>query len=268
MGMSEVIALVRASWLSATSYRFSFVISLGALAVGIVPMYFVAGAIQPVVADSIRTEGGHYFGFLLVGLMTFWFLTSAVGSLPSALGSHIGSGTLEALLNTPARLPLLFLGLCSYPLLWTAARAGLMVVTGALLGATFAWTSFLLGFPVLLLIVLVHVPFALVSSAAVLIFRTPTPLNTAVLSLSMLLGGVYYSTSVIPSWMGNLSQFVPLTYGLRALRRLVLEDMPLSAVMGDLTVLILFGLGLWTVGLAAFVHGLRYARRAGTLSHY
>jgi ABC-2 type transport system permease protein len=266
--MAEVIALVRASWLVATSYRLSFLISLGGLVVGVVPMYFIAGAIQPVVAESIRTEGGQYFGFLLVGIITYSFMATAVGTLPSSLSGMIGSGTLEALLNTPARLPRLLLGFCAYPLLWTTVQASLMVTVGALFGAAFAGSSLFVGLPLVLLIVLTYVPFGLISASFVLMFRTATPLNQVVLAVSMLLGGVYYSTTVIPSWMGAVSHVVPLTYGLRALRRVVLEGMPVGAVRADLAILLLFAAVLWAVGVAAFAYALRYSRHAGTLSHY
>ena len=39
------------------------------------------------------------------------------------------------------------------------------------------------------------------------------------LAASTLLGGVYYPTTVIPSWLASASEFVPLGYGLRALRQ-------------------------------------------------
>jgi hypothetical protein len=69
--MRETLALMRASWLTATSYRLGMVMSLGGLIVTILPMYFVAGALQPVLADRISTEGGQYFGFLVVGVLAF-----------------------------------------------------------------------------------------------------------------------------------------------------------------------------------------------------
>jgi ABC-2 type transport system permease protein len=266
--MREVLALVRSSWLVITSYRLNFLISLAALAVGVVPMYFVTNAIQPVVAHSIRNEGGQYFGFFLVGMVTYTFIVTAVGSLPAAISSAIGSGTLEALLNTPARLPLLLAGFSSFPLLWTSFRASITVLVGAAFGAAFVWDHLALGLPILLLIILAYLPFGLITSALILVFRTATPLNTGVIAVSSLLGGVYYSTTVIPSWIGAFSSFVPATFGLRALRRIVLEGMPVSAVMGDVASLVLFVVVLWGVGMAAFVFALRYARRAGTLSHY
>jgi hypothetical protein len=59
---------------------------------------------------AIRTEGSHYFAFLLVGMVTMQFLTSALNTLPGAIGSGIGSRMLEAVLTLSA-----FLGGVYYP---------------------------------------------------------------------------------------------------------------------------------------------------------
>jgi ABC-2 type transport system permease protein len=266
--MREVLALTRASWQVMTSYRLGFLLSIAGLIAGVIPMFFIADALQPVVADSIRDEGGQYFGFLLLGYVAYTFLLPAVGALPGAMAGGIASGTLEALLNTPARLPFLLLGFSSAQMALIAVRAAVMLAAGAVLGAGFVVAGFGWGIPVLILIIAAYLPFGLISAALVLVFRTPTPLNTGVLAVSALLGGVYYSTSVIPSWMGYLPPFVPLTYGLRALRRAMLQGAGFTDIAGDLGMLVLLAAVLWLVGTAAFLAGLRYARRAGTLSHY
>jgi ABC-2 type transport system permease protein len=89
-----------------------------------------------------------------------------------------------------------------------------------------------------------------------------------VLLLSGLLGGVYYPTSVIPSWIQSLSSVVPLTYGLRALRRVWLDGVGYREVLPDVLTLAAMALVLLALGIGAFVTGMRYARRAGTLAHY
>jgi len=90
--MREALALMRASWLTATSYRLGMLMSIGGLIVTILPMYFVAGALQPVIAERISNEGGHYFGFLVVGVLTFSFLSTAVNAVSGAVASGIATG--------------------------------------------------------------------------------------------------------------------------------------------------------------------------------
>ena len=266
--MREALALVRASWLTASSYRLGMMMSLGGLIVTILPMYFVAGALQPVLADRISTEGGNYFGFLVVGVLAFSFLSTAVNAVPGAIGSGISTGTLEAMLSTRARLRALIAGLVGYAFTWTAVRAALTIVMAVLLGVRLSAAHSGIALLILALIVMAYFGIGLVAAAMVLAFRTTGPLPQVVLLLSGLLGGVYYPTSVIPSWIQSLSSVVPLTYGLRALRRVWLDGLALREVIPDVVTLAGMAIGLLALGVAVFAIGMRYARRAGTLAQY
>ena len=114
---------------------------------------------------------------------------------------------------------------------------------------------------ILLLIAVAYIPFASLAASAILAFRTAGPFATAVLTVSSLLGGVYYPTQVVPSWLHQVSAFVPLTYGLRALRRTILEQASFATIAPDLIAL-LFAVVLFGVSFLAFSWALRYARRA------
>jgi ABC-2 type transport system permease protein len=118
------------------------------------------------------------------------------------------------------------------------------------------------------LIVLAYVPFGILGAAAVLAFRTTGPLPAVVLTGSAFLGGVYYPTEVIPSWLEQLSAVIPLTYGLRALRRTFLEGLPLGSVSGDLAILVGFIVVLMGASVLLFGKALKYARRTGSLALY
>ena len=91
-------------------------------------------------------------------------------------------------------------------------------------------------------------------------------------------GGVTYPPSLVttavsrysdaPPWIGRLTEVVPLTYGLRAVRQLTIDDAPLRAVLADVGTLSLFCLVFLTVGSLAMRYALRRARAEGTLSQY
>src|SRR5690606_15686578 len=121
---------------------------------------------------------------------------------------------------------------------------------------------------ILVLLVLAHFPIGIIAASMILIFRTAGPFVAGVMAASSLLGGVYYSTSVIPDVVQPLAAFVPLTYGLRAFRRTLLSGEPLSVVAGDVTVLAGFTIVLLVVSLLLFGWSLRYAQRAGSLAQY
>jgi ABC-2 type transport system permease protein len=213
-------------------------------------------------------EGEQYFGFLVVGIAVTYFLGFAMRSLPGAISGGIRSGTLEALLATPTGLPTLLAGMLSYSFVLTVTRAAILLVAMAALGSPFAWTRLPLSVFILALIILAHLPIGLFSAALHLAFRTSGPLASGVLAASTLLGGVYYSTTVIPEVIRPLAAVFPLTYGLRALRRTLLAGEPLSVVGTDLMILTGFAVVLLSLGLWAFRWALNYSRRTGTLAQY
>lgn len=263
-----LLAMVRAGWLAAASYRISMVTSLLWLGLSMVPIFFITSALDPIMAKAIENEGGQYFAFLLAGNATIVLVLFAVNALPTALRSGINNGSLESMLYTPTPVPVLMAGMVSYSFLWNVARVAVLICAGWVLGARGSTGGLVPGGLILLLIVLVHLPFGLFEAAVVVAFRVRTPVATVVLTLSTLLGGVYFPTHVIPSWMGELSAFLPLTYGLRALRRVALDGAPLISVASDIAKLSAFMVILLAGSVAAFAWALRYARRSGTLGHY
>lgn len=266
--MRVTLALLRASWLAASSYRLRMLLAVLSLGFTVLPIYYVAGALQPTMADVIAGEGRQYFSFVLVGMATLSLAMVGTQTLPSAIGSGITSGTLEALVGTPARMPSIVAGMLSYQLVWAVVRAVVLLGIGTLFGATLAWGNVLSGLLVLPLVVLPYVALGVVAGALVLAFRTAGPLPQLAIGVSGMLGGVYFPTHVVPAWLEDVSTYIPLTYGLRALRQVWLEGASLQAVRGDLLVLVATNVALLVVAAASFWMALTHARRAGTLGHY
>lgn len=266
--MREWLALVRASWQTESSYRLNMALSVISLALVVVPLYFVSNALQPVMASTISSQSAEYFAFTLVGALTFSLAAASLSALPTALGSAIGRGTLEAFLATPTHPGLLFAGMSGYTILWALLRGLVLLLAGMALGVHIALANAFTSLAILALLLLAYAGIGMVAAAMLLCFRTTGPLLSATLTVSTFFGGVYYPTHVIPTWLQKVSSVVPMTYGLRALRQSALRGASFGAVaddaarlFGETCLLVVFG----SVCLAA---ALRYARRTGTLSHY
>ncbi len=266
--MLGILGLFRAGWLTAASYRVRTIMSLVGMMIAVVPLFFVSRAMQPLMQESIRGEGSQYFGFLLIGMTCMTFLPLAVVSLPNAVNSAINTGTLESLLETPTSVAAALAGLVSYEVLFVSLRSGFLMLAGGLLGAAIVWTRLPLAFFILGLILVAHIPIGLIAAAGVLAFRTAGPLPQGVIALSALLGGVYYPTHVIPGWLESVSKFVPLTYGLRAMRQVLTLEQINPQAWSDLAVMMLTSIPMWAIGGGAFALALRRARRNGNLSRY
>jgi len=268
--MRSALALIQASWRTQRSYRVSMLLSVIGLGVTVLPVYFVSKALQPVVGDSILNQGGNYFGFLVIGFIALIFVSTTVNSIPDAVGGGIGNGTLEALLSTRASIPSLLAGMVGYSFVWTAVKALLFLALALVLGLHVSFSASLSGIFIIVLIVLAHIPFALIAASLMLAFRTTGQLPNVVMIASGLLGGVYWSMTakVIPPWVQGLANWVPLAPGLRALRQTLLNGASLSSVMPDVLLLVGFIVMLNAIGFLAFIEALRYARRSGTLAQY
>ncbi|MEP6918046.1 MAG: ABC transporter permease [Acidobacteriota bacterium] len=266
--MRKVAALVRASWLHVLSYRLQLVFTLMGLLVAVVPVYFVSNALQPMMAQSIHEQGSQYFAFLIVGMLTYGFIATAVGALHASLSSDISTGALEAVLSTPTPLPVLMMGMIGQAFTHTAFRSAVLLLAAWALGAQLVWSAALVSLAILALLVIAYTGLGIFAASLVLAFKTTGPVPSAILGVSALLGGVYYPTSVIPSWLQHLSALLPLTYGLRALRQSLLHGAPLSTLASDVSILTAFAVVLLGSSLIVFSGALKYAKKQGTLAHY
>lgn len=260
--------MVRQDLLTRASYRFQMFTSFLSLLGLLIPFYFITDALNPMMQNSIREQGGHFFTFALTGMIVMRFCYAIVNNLPKAFLSAIRTGTLEAMFATPISLPALVTGMIGFSVLWATAEALVMLIAGTLLGAQFVVSHLVFGITILSLILLTYLSFAIAGVALILVFRTTGSVLGGILLATNLLGGVYYPTHVIPSWVQGVSALLPMTYGLRALRRVFLEGEALRAVSFDLAVLCAFLVILLPASYGLLHLALGHARRAGTLAQY
>jgi ABC-2 type transport system permease protein len=261
-------ALTRAAWRTAKSYRLSFVLSFASLAVTIVPVYFVANALQPFMASVIAEEGREYFGFVLLGTAILTLVSPALSSFSAAVSGGLSSGFFEALLATPTSLPALLAGQTGYAFAWALARVVLLVAAGTALGVDVHWLRLPEGVLISVIIIIAYGGIGLMAAGLVVSFRTNASIPQATLVASTLLGGVYFPTSVLPPIVAPLAEWLPLTPGLRALRQTLLLGYPLSTVAGDLVHLFGLAVACTVIGVAALRWAFSYARREGSLAQY
>jgi ABC-2 type transport system permease protein len=84
-------------------------------------------------------------------------------------------------------------------------------------------------------------------------------------SLLLLFSGVYYSIDVLPPWMQVVAWFSPGTYVLDAVRRGLIDGVPVTGLLHDLWPLLVMAVVLIPLGVWAFGRAERYAKRTGKL---
>jgi len=83
--------------------------------------------------------------------------------------------------------------------------------------------------------------------------------------IMLVVSGVYYPVSVLPSWMQWLSTISPATYALRGIRHAILDGADVSELWPDLWPLLVIGAVAVPLGLEIFRRGELYAKRHGKL---
>ena len=215
---------------------------------------------------------------LVVGALLWNFLSTLYTEIAMSVAYERWEGTLEYTFMAPVPrfvhlAGLSVFALCNSIVITTSVLLGLMLFTditlaGANLGGVIV---------VLLASTLAFVGLGVMAAALPVLSPERGAEGTHIFQGSLLLvSGVYYPVDVLPTWVQPLSALSPATYTLSACRKLVgignpattaerLAAAPLSAVTGELVVLVAMGFVLIPLGLWVFGRVESWAKRTGRL---
>ena len=231
--------------------------------------YYISRLVDQDGAGSLAAYGGHYFPFLLVGIALSDYLVFSLSALSDEVRKAQMIGTLEAMLVTPTHPSVILFSSCLYSFIFTSVRIFFYFLAGTILfGVRFSSVSVTALAVSLMLTILPFVGIGLISAAIIIVFKQGNPLTWVFGSFSGLLSGVFYPVSVLPNWLQPFAAFIPLTYGLDAVRKVLLTGAGVLDISHQLLVLLIFAVVFLGIGMAAVWYGLKIVRRDGTLLYY
>jgi len=265
---TRLAAFLRRDLRESLSYKFAFVTSFFGILFSTATFYFVAKLVPPGTA-SLEPFGGDYFSFAVVGVAFASLLGMFQAGLPAVIRSAQVSGTLEAVLLTPASMPTVLIGSSLYALVFQSFRTALhlalaVLVFGMKLGPV-DWAGALAVFA---LTALCFLGVGILSASFILVYKLGNPFGWILGGISGLLGGMVFPVSLLPPWLRWASSLLPVTYALDGMRRSLLAAAGFAAVLPDIAALAAFNVVLLPLSLLAFRAALRKAKRDGTLTHY
>ena len=80
--------------------------------------------------------------------------------------------------------------------------------------------------------------------------------------------GITYPLAVLPNWMKEISQFIPMTHSVNALRAVIASGATIEHITKEINFLIISGIILMLLGILAFSYTQRKAKTIGSLGHY
>lgn len=267
--MHKVWAFLRRDWHIESSYPISLLLQFLGVFFNVFVFYFLSRLVAGFEIPTLASYGGDYFAFVLVGIAFSGYFGVGLSSFASNLRTAQTTGTLEAMLLTPTRLSTIIFSSCLWDYLLTTLRTLVHLALGALLfGVSFDRGNYLAAFLILILAVITFSSLGVIAASFIMVLKRGDPVTWLVNALASLLGGVFYPIDVLPSWLQGVSNFVPVTYALRAMRRALLVGASTRALLPDMLTLAAFGVILLPVSLLAFRLAVHRARMDGSLAHY
>jgi ABC-2 type transport system permease protein len=258
-------AILRRDLLTAIRYRTGFLLTTGAALAELAAFYFLARAIGP----GFRPQGFEYFPFLLVGTGFYTFMLMGVNAFLNIVQQAQQTGTLEVLLTTSTPAPTLVI------LSAVSAFAGNAVQFAFYLGAGF----FLFGAPaqhpnvlgalsIFLLSMIVAVAIGIFAATLQLAMQKGSAVVWLMGSGAWFMTGILFPITTLPVYLRQVSQWIPITHSLEAMRMVLLEGASFGEVRRELLILAMFSAVLLPASVWLFTRALRRARMQGTLSFY
>jgi ABC-2 type transport system permease protein len=266
--LAILAAFVRRDVRIEISYRTSFLLQFLGILFAVLLWYFISGVLR-VAPGTPGLEGLDYFPYVLVGLAMSHYLTVAMMSFAARIRNEQVTGTLEAMLVTPASIGTIVLGSSMWDFLTTSIKVVVYLVVGRLFfGVPIRAAGILPAVVILGLTVLAFSGIGILAAAFILYLKRGDPITYLVATGSALMGGVFFPPEAMPAWLGRWSSLLPITWALRALRGALLQGRGLFDLLPELRALLLFILVLLPLGVLAFRVAVRRARQEGSLVQY
>lgn len=255
----------------AFSYRLHFFFQASSILTVLFTFLFLSLMLQRVEGDiaSLQRYGGTYFGFALVGAAFSGYFDSALRTFGQGIRQAQMTGTLEAMVATPASLSWVVAGSAAYPLMRTTFRTVLFLGFGGLM---YAPGLHLAAWPAVLWTLVATLGAALAcgifSAGFIVLFKQADPVTGALTGLSWLLSGIVYPREILPEWVQRVADGLPMTHTLEAMRLALLTGATVADVGRPLAFLSGFaGFGL-PLALVWFRWAMLRARITGSLAKY
>jgi ABC-2 type transport system permease protein len=208
-----------------------------------------------------------YFFFLTVNLAFVRFQQTALMSFAQAIRDAQTAGTLEVILATPTRLPVIVLSAGLWAFGFTALQTVVYLAVAVLFGLDLHYANLTATAIFIFLTVTSLSTVGVMAAAAVMTFKQVGPLDFMMAGATNLFGGVYFPLSILPVPLQIVGWMLPITHALSGIRG-ALHGATLAQLAPDALWLITATVVLLPVSLVIFARAVRHAKIDGTLGQY
>ena len=264
MIVTKIAAVLKKDLLTAVRYRNGFVLNLISPALQLATFYYLARAVGP----QFRPDGMPYVMFLIVGMGFYTFLISGIHSFFQAIQQAQQNGTLEFLMTTSTRPPvLLFLSTLS-SFAGGLVQFVLYVGSGIVLFAPAVSMNIFGAVSVMILSLIIAAAIGLFAAGLQISIHKGSAVLWLLGSCAWLMAGTLFPVNALPQPLHILSNLLPFTHSLTAMRLAIFDGGNRAAFLHEIELLTVFSCVLLPAGIAFFAWTLQRARQYGQLAFY
>jgi ABC-2 type transport system permease protein len=261
----KLFAILKRDLLTAIRYRRGFVFMIVGTLVQLATFYYLSHA----VGSGYRPEGMSYFPFLVVGSGVYTFMVTTISACLQTVQEAQQNGTLEVLMISSTPAPVLLL-LSAVSVLVANVLQLVVYVEGGLLlfrvpvhNVNMSACLLILAFSVI-----IAIGFGLLAAALQLSIQKGSAILWLFGSAAWFMSGTLFPATTLPKPLRIISEAIPITHSLNALRMALLESASFARLLPEISALALFALTLLPLGMLAFSFAAHRSRQLGTLSFY
>jgi ABC-2 type transport system permease protein len=250
----------------AISYRLAFVLRVLTILIVVTIAYYISRIF--VGKGNLFSDWRDPLAAWITGLAVLNYFMTNFSSLANAIRSEQLQGTLESVLMTPISVPGLIVASSTLDFIEATLYSSLYLVFGALFFGVTYDGSYLLAFLILILTTMVFASLGILSASFAMVFKRGDPVAVLLGTSTAVFSGVFFPPQLLPEFMQNVSKILPATYGLEAIRGVLIEDNGLAEARGPILTLVMFLAVLLPISLWVFSRAVRRAKREGSLIQY
>ena len=266
-----LFVIARKDWKVFWRYPLNAVSGMFQPLIWITPVYFMGKAFSvngEASGFAAYSGSGDYMSYILLGTVLTNFIMTVFWGMGYALKEDMDAGVLESNWLTPVSRLLILVGRTLTSMFTTTIISILMLALGATLfgfrptGSTFA--AILTAIPMLIGLY----GFGFAFAGIVLFMREANTLVDVGSFLVQGFSGTSFPVKSLPYWLIPVSLMLPLTYGLDAVRGILLKTNTLLPIRVEIIILIAFMFGMLWFGSWFFHRIERRVRTMGTLGQH
>ncbi len=210
--------------------------------------------ISPLKADMRGTVPGdlNYFDFIAPGLLMMIVMMGAMTGIPRAISHEKEIGTFDGILAAPVSEMSIIMGKTVAQTVRGFIQGIIVLIIAILVFGVTIQGNIVLAFALLFLGIFSFIGLGILLTSLANNEETAMIFMTVLQFPMMFLTGVFFPIQQMPWFMQYLSQLLPLTYAVNAMRKVMILNAGIQDVLPEVAILVVFGAIMLLIAIPVF----------------